>query len=257
MATIRLKTLHGTFHVPLTSQGMIQKIRQTGGFELHKLRLFFLWSRLYYGEGHQGAFLDVGANVGTTSIPASHSPMVSEVVSIEMVPELARLLLKGIQDSDPPVPIYVNTVAAGRIQEDRTAYLHPSNCGDNRLTPSQGAWREITVPICPLDDVLSEGLGGQGPTADTAFVWVDVQGWETEVLAGAVALRQRQIPWFIELWVGLQEPEEFFEILEATWTRLIDVRQRVVRPITDARKIFKGLLDTGNPGAHTDLFLIH
>ena len=251
MDTIELKTDWGPLQVPSYSTGMIDKIRRTGGFELHKLRRFMAWSRFFYGKTEEdpGVFWDIGANVGTTSIPVIQSPLVSRVVALEPVPELYRILVENIRANELEDLVEPMNLAAGSCPGEVEIHLNPEFCGDNRLGESPGEeWETRFTEVITL---------GSGFLGKPSFIWMDVQGWETHVLEGAGDLLEREdLPWFLEFWPrGLQDPETFFQILETHWTRLIDAKTQDVQPITNARKIFQVLYDRSET-AHTDLFLI-
>jgi FkbM family methyltransferase len=249
----RIETPHGVLWAPPYSKNMITKIETSGGFELHKLRNFFLWSRIFYDvKRNQGTFLDVGANIGTTSIPAARSPLVSSVVSLEPVSSVFRCLEKGIEDSELEGKILAFNVGAGARNEKATISVNPENCGDNRIGRSPDTWGREEIRMVRLDDLIDE------LEMDPAFVWIDAQGWEPEILEGAPKLIERKIPWMVEFWPsGIEDPDKFLGLLEENWTQVIETRQghREVRPVRWVRSLFTRLLIQG-PGAHTDLFLI-
>jgi FkbM family methyltransferase len=181
-----------------------------------------------------GLFVEIGANIGSTTVPALKRYGFESVVAIEPLPanvDLLRqnLFANGVADRATVLPI-------GLTSEDGTMALQvaPTNSGDNRLVnesmvaaPGEfGEDRRATVEVT----VRSwDSLVGEGAFAvdDVDLVWIDVQGHEGQVLAGASTLLERRLPVVMEFWpYGLRRAGglELVEELVAThYERIVDM----------------------------------
>ena len=63
--------------------------------------------------------------------------------------------------------------------------------------PSEGWKATVTVPVRSVDSLVAEGLI---EPARLGLVWIDVQGHEAHVLAGAQRLLEQGVPTVIEVW---------------------------------------------------------
>jgi len=91
-------------------------------------------------------------------------------------------------------------------------------------------------------------------------VWMDVQGYEGHVLAGAPELIAAGVPVELEFWpYGLgragTQPEVFLDQLTEAFARFIDLRDpaRAARPIAEAAALYDRYL---GPEAATELMLL-
>jgi FkbM family methyltransferase len=126
-------------------------------------------------------FVDIGANVGVYTVLAAGA-IGATAVAIEPVPDtfaklLTNLRVNGIDGETQPRNIGLGRSASTlRFTTDQDTMNHVIT-DDNWTGPS------LQVPVQTLDVVLD----GQAP----ALIKIDVEGWESEVLAGAEAtLRQ-------------------------------------------------------------------
>ena len=182
--------------------------------------------------GH--TIVDVGANIGTTTIPAIKQHGVRSVVAIEPEPATFRLLNSNIAANDLEACVRPLQLAlsdhVGRVHLE----LSPRNWGDHRVrlrsSPGEGAYGEdarrcVEVAVSRFDDVAAqhhidiEGLG---------LVWLDTQGHEGHVLAGAPSLLASAVPVVTEYWpYGLRRAgglELFHELVASHYRQVIDLR---------------------------------
>lgn len=139
--------------------------------------------------------VDVGANIGTTTLSAIRLGA-ARVVAVEPAPaNVATIRLNvaanGLGDR-------VRVVAAAASDRDGTAVLDlsPSNSGDHRVRSGRAhedAVETVEVPACTLDSIVED-------PARVGLVWVDVQGHEAHVLAGAERVVEAGVPWVLEYW---------------------------------------------------------
>jgi FkbM family methyltransferase len=148
----------------------------------------------------QGAImLDIGANVGTTSIPRVVLGDFQRVYAAEPEPSNYASLCQNVIANGLAGFVMPDRVAIGSHDGELTMDVAPNIgahrvIGEGTLGPAPG---RVIVPSRTLDSWV-EGLGIE--PALVAFVKCDVQGWETRVLKGASSLlQQRQIVWQIEV----------------------------------------------------------
>ena len=165
--------------------------------------------------------IDVGANIGTTTLGAVRLGA-RRVVAIEPAPanvETIRLNLasNGLEDR-------VRVVAAAASDREGTVRLDlsPDNSGDHRVRSGRAhedAAESIEVPALTLDSIV-------GDPAAVGLVWVDAQGHEAHVLAGAERLAA--VPWVIEYWpYGLHAAgtlDRLHGLVAERFSRFVDLR---------------------------------
>jgi FkbM family methyltransferase len=161
------------------------------------------------GEPH-GTFVDVGANIGTTTLLALKLGF-SRVVAIEPHPENLRLLqanviLNGYDDA-------VTIVAAGASDAPGTGHLrrHPLNVGAHRLV-ARSRTNSVEVPLVTLDSVVPD---------DATVIWLDTQGSEEAILSGAPHTLARRPALVLEVGVGETLPTTVLD-----YPRFYDLRNR-------------------------------
>lgn len=143
-------------------------------------------------------FVDIGANIGTGLLCALRRGMFRTGVGVEMDPANFRLLqanaalnLEGVQ------PLLLN-VALGDASGEAVMELSPDNLGDHRVrretdVPPAGVFGEesrrlVRVPMTTLDRIEQDhGLRFDRST----LLWIDTQGYEGHVLAGATGIMSR------------------------------------------------------------------
>lgn len=130
---------------------------------------------------HRGAvFVDVGANVGTYSLFAAAAG--ARVLAVEASEETAEKLAFNIAANGAGSITLVRT-AVGDREGELSLWREPSNAGFatvvEDLTTGEwaGNWSNVTVPVRPLLDVISEaGL------ERVDVMKLDVEGFEDRVL---------------------------------------------------------------------------
>lgn len=177
-------------------------------------------------------FVDIGANIGTTSLPAVAILGAARAIAVEPEPENYKLLrcnaiLNGMEDSIVAVQAAVTNLA-GVVNLE----LSSSNFGDHRvrITGEPGYLREerrplIAVRALRLDDLLAEE---QVTAAEVGLLWLDVQGHEGQVLDSAPSLLAEGVPVVTEFWpYGLRRSQGldlFRKLVVANFERVIDAR---------------------------------
>lgn len=181
----------------------------------------------------QGAtVLEVGANIGTETVSMLIRHGVEHVIAVEPDPENLRLLRANLALNDlgrraDVIPIALSD-AEGMVTFERSA----ENWGDHRVRvndPGTAALagedgrQTIVVPARTLDALAAEGVVD---LAALDLVWIDAQGHEAHVLAGATTL-PRRVPVMTEYWpYGLARAgalDRFHAIVTERYRLVIDL----------------------------------
>ena len=174
------------------------------------------------------AMIDIGANVGTTSIPRVLLGDFSFVYAIEPDPANYACLVRNVVGSGLRGLVLPDRVAIGDTTGEMT--LRSLKSGTHHLVTRAsdiGDAERVAVPCLTLDawvDRMAIRL------ADVAFVKSDTQGWDARVLAGASrVLAHKHIAWQIEFSPAMLERsgrsiEQVYRLLEQHFTHFIDLR---------------------------------
>lgn len=146
-------------------------------------------------------FLDIGANVGTTTVPlaqASHHVLAIEPVPAAMAMLEHNVFSNGLDDLVTLVPVAIHREAGMKEMALRTGL------GLTEIVPGTGDVATdlttrglIRVRAVGLDDLVAEhGVDA----ADVSAVWCDVQGCEGDVIVTGRALWQAGVPLYAEIW---------------------------------------------------------
>ncbi len=148
-----------------------------------------------------GVLIDIGANIGTTSIPRLLLGEVDRAYGAE--PELANVtcLRRTLSENHIDGHVVVDRVAIGAA--DGEAHLQvATRMGGHRLLTSPGASRKVVRVPCLTLDTWSRRLGAD--LERVTYIKCDTQGWEAHVLAGASRiLKRKDIVWEMEICPGL------------------------------------------------------
>lgn len=149
-------------------------------------------------------FVDVGANIGTSTIEALSVFGARDGLAVEPEPKNFRLLRCNLVAND--LDDRVRTVCAAASASSGTGRLTVSdwNSGDHRLGQdtlragqANRGEHSIEVPLRRLDDLIVEaGID----LDDIGVVWIDAQGHEGHILKGAPALLRSGVPVIAEYW---------------------------------------------------------
>lgn len=149
------------------------------------------------GTSAGSTFLDVGANIGTTCLPALAWHGFARAVAIEPDPENARILraaaaLNGLEDRLTVVEAAAGA-AAGQVELLRSQ----RNSGAHRL--ARPGEEGITVEATTLDALAEAGIFDP---EQVGLLWMDAQGSEGAILSGAGRLTDRHTPFVAEVGMG-------------------------------------------------------
>lgn len=171
-----------------------------GAFEQDYMDLAIQLARKYCGDVVSGkTMLDIGANIGTSTIPALLRYGAARVVAFEPSPENCYYLRINVAANGLDDRVDIRQVALSNREGKVDLELSDDNWGDHRVRVSvaKGRAREerratIEVSVQTLADA---GLESE----DVGLIWMDVQGHEGHVLAGA-AENLHSVPVVTEYW---------------------------------------------------------
>jgi len=139
--------------------------------------------RVALSHGYPGlasrVFVEVGANIGTTTLQAAR--VASRCVVFEPEPRNLALLRANLAANELSDRVEVIAAAASATNGVSFLALSSVNDGGHRVD-NRG---EIEVPTLRLDDALADR--GVAPS-DVGLLWMDTEGHEAQVLAGAPVL---------------------------------------------------------------------
>lgn len=215
-----------------------------------------------------GTFLDVGANIGTHSIFALKYGF-SAAICIEPDEENFKLLrVNQILSGVDQLCTNVQVAASDRNAKGMLS-ISPDNLGDHRVVAREGdnADRRVTKDISLRTlDVLLANLNV--PVSSIGLCWIDTQGHEGHVLAGARSLHELRTPMVVEFWPwGLNQSKGYsllreiislgaFEIFDLSCPMEQANSARI--PVETLDLMYKEYLSLGKQegGRHTDLLLV-
>ena len=172
--------------------------------EMRILRRAVIILEILHGDGvvAGSGFLDVGANIGTTTVPALLDNGFGSAIAFEPDPDTFRTLalnsiLNGVSDRMDCMQVAVSNQAGLSILFGTTA-----RGGKHRLTMDadiekrareEGLGEEVVTVT--LDDLAGDG---RLDPASVGMLWMDAQGSEGHVLEGATALTGVGVPVVLE-----------------------------------------------------------
>ncbi len=177
-----------------------------GGFEQQKIEMLVAWLRAHgRALGPADVFVDVGANIGSTSIPIVRA-YGCRALAIEPVPATFTLLRQNVELNGMLAAFEMVNAAivpsARRVvmesSQDIGAAMVRSVNGSG--SPSSGSDPMETVVGMPLGDAL---IAAGVAASQVALVWADVQGCETAVIDSGADLWSRGVPLWAEFEPGL------------------------------------------------------
>jgi FkbM family methyltransferase len=138
----------------------------------------------FFDRRGKGVYLDIGANIGLTTIPIAQRPSVA-CFAFEPEPENFRNLSINVNANCMYDHVRLFQTALFDRNAELEFELAPNNLGDHRIRtkPSlvnlqgENERRTITVTAVPLDDIVLDVAG-------SLAVKIDVQGAEPFVIAG-------------------------------------------------------------------------
>jgi FkbM family methyltransferase len=129
-----------------------------------------------------GVYLDVGANIGVTSLALASKRAIT-IHAFEPDPINFQMLTANLAINCPKHTVSLHQIALGDETGTVAFEVNPTNAGDNRLAGSgrsamgENRWKRIEVQVRRLDDVVGEISG-------PIVAKIDAQGAEAKIIAG-------------------------------------------------------------------------
>ena len=172
--------------------------------------------------------IDIGANIGTTSITRVVLGDFACVYAAEPDPANYACLVRNIVDNRVRGLVLPDRVAIGDVDGEMSMRMQAS--GTHHLVADDSHTAEderITVPSLTLDTWIDRmGID----LSDVSFIKSDTQGWDARVLAGAArTLAQKHIAWQVEFSPAMLQRagwplERVYELVRRHFTDFIDLR---------------------------------
>jgi FkbM family methyltransferase len=203
------------------------------------------------GVDRSGTFVDVGANIGTTIIPALVRHGFERGVAIEPSPPNASLLRANVAINNLNDRVWVIEAAASDSTGERWLYLSSKHGGHSVVERADGRKsglrQTIEVHATTLDDLQLDRVG---------MLWMDVQGHEGHVLRGASRLLMNRPPIVLEVMPRKLERAGTLEHVFAVARRysrftLLHGSSRSPQPTDELPQALAHLI-----GRHTDIVLL-
>ncbi|MBV9848808.1 MAG: FkbM family methyltransferase [Armatimonadetes bacterium] len=228
------------FFVDSSDEGIGRSVFLSGAFE-HEWaeKVFNLLKSLNCADFQGKTLIDVGANIGTTCIPAIRQHGFAHALAFEPAPRSFALLQYNIINNGLQDAISAFQIALSSENGDVPFEFAPLNPGDNRVrmvSLPQGAdvgperdresQREVIhVAARTFDSLVDEGVI---PLTELGLVWMDAQGHEGHILKGAQSLLRSPVPVLTEFWpYGLRRAGGLAlleEIIASHYTHFVDTR---------------------------------
>lgn len=175
----------------------------------------------------EGTFVDIGANIGTTTIQALHRYHARRAIAVEPSPRCLPYLYSNLAANRLASRCDVVEAALSDRLGEVAFKVGENNSGAGQVVTNDGTQDHI-VEAQPLDHVIDSLNVGFD---ELALVWVDTEGHEYRVLSGAEKVIAAGVPIVIEFWPHqLRENgdyERLVEMLASKMGEIIDIRARV------------------------------
>lgn len=212
-------------------------------FAHSQIDYFFRLTDKYYGKVGN-IFLDIGANIGTTSIYVKKKYSNLNVIAFEPSKSNFKMLRMNCILNDTEDINLVN-IGLGNKSETVSFTYVPNNPGDCAVSGKAGyaGNDEIeyveNVEIKTLDEYLSENNISND---DIGYIWMDTQGFEKEIFEGAKKLfKSRKIPMLSEfnpeIYIKNNTYDEYVSCLSECYDHFIDINELVAEYKENVHKI--------------------
>jgi FkbM family methyltransferase len=254
------------FVIDTRDQVISRGIFATGAWEFGDCILALkLLERHKLYRGNPTLLIDVGANIGPICILAVARGYFERAIAIEPHPHNCRLLRTNIALNGLTETIAVYESACGMFDNERLELaLSEDNFGDHRIQSSdvprfadEYKRRKIPIESNKLDTLCPFEPG------KNTLIWIDTQGYEGYVLAGAGSWLDARTPLVVEFWPDGMKRVNSFELMKTALTNyegFYDLWRNPsrFRPIGDLDDLYEELHKAGELGelGFTDLLVI-
>jgi FkbM family methyltransferase len=191
-------------------------------------------------------FVDVGANIGTTTVGAMRWHGFARAVALEPEPHNFLTLRLNLVANDIESSVTAFQVAVSDREGEVELALSARSSGAHTLVqfgPDSRSDVTLTVPAVTLDSLVREGVI---EPETVGLVWVDAAGAEGLVFRGASALLKRAVPIVMAVRPTMpswpQTKESLIRLLSG-YTDLAQLRRAREAPLTSLRLLLDSLTE--------------
>ncbi len=175
----------------------------------------------------EGVFVDVGANIGTTTIQALSRFNARRAIAVEPSPLCLPYLYANLAANRLSGSCEIIEAALSDAPGEVAFQVGQNNSGAGEVVQRHGV-RDHVVRSQMLDEIIrSLGIGFD----ELSLIWIDTEGHEYRVLSGAKNVIEAGTPIVIEFWPHrLRENGDFaplVEMLASSFKTIIDIRAHV------------------------------
>jgi FkbM family methyltransferase len=200
-----------------------------------------------HGLGQGGStFVDVGANIGTTTVPAIRWHRFARAVALEPAPGNFRTLRLNLVANEIESSVTALQVAVSDREGDAELALSPTSSGTHVLVsflPDERTVETLKIPTVSLDGLVERGVIEPDRVG---LLWVDAAGAEGLVFAGASRILECGIPIVTAMRPTLpswaQTKESLIRFLGG-YTDFVDLRHGGKAPLDAVRPLLDSLTD--------------
>ncbi len=237
-----------------------------GRFDDHLSDVFAVLRELPGGaDNRRRTLIEVGANIGTTTIPALRGGFAARAVAIEPHPANVALLRQNLAANELSERARVLGVAISDRVGVADLAVSSDNGGGHWIASQHrdgdrqaSATSTVAVATTTLDALIAKG---ELDLAEVVLVWIDAQGHEAHVLAGAERLLASDVPVLAEYWPhglrGAGALERFEALVSRNYSDFVDLGRtksldgaEPASSIRDLRQRYAG------PAGFSDLLLL-
>ena len=206
--------------------------------------------------------IDVGANIGTTCIPAISRGYFERAIAFEPEPLNHSILLANIALNRLSERIEVKALAIGAERDQQLSFeLSPINSGDHRVrvTENDGMENEAARKTIAVQSTTLDVACGEVDPKST-LLWVDTQGYEGAVFKGAKKAMACQTPIAFEFWpYGLNRTNGYADLKKcvenADYNNMADLRKPDTRIAPSSVNLDLIFNELSQQNIHTDLII--
>lgn len=207
--------------------------------------------------------IDIGAHIGTISIPAIKRHYFKYGIAFEPDPRNFQLLELNIVLNELENQFETHNIALTNYGVESVEFeISDSRQGDHRVhtTNEAGNYDEksrkvIKVPAKPLDD-FSSNLRG------IPLLWMDTQGYEAVILEGASRILESTPVLVIEFWpYAMKRMETFPRLIKvlsnSKYSHFVDLGGKYPDLVElSVRELEKKYIEVSEDGRYTDLLIL-